>query len=70
MSRDGEDGAAFSPTRPLSIGMPTLGGPLSTAGGARFYAGTQDYLLRAYDTASGEVGGGRSVPLSFRHTRR
>ena len=37
---------------PMPIGMPTLGGTLSTQGGLLFIAGTQDYL-RAYDTANG-----------------
>ena len=38
---------------PMPIGMPTLGGTLSTQGGLLFIAGTQDYYLRAYDTANG-----------------
>ncbi|MGE6322631.1 glucose/quinate/shikimate family membrane-bound PQQ-dependent dehydrogenase [Pseudomonas oryzihabitans] len=38
---------------PLPIGMPTLGGTLSTQGGLVFIAGTQDYYLRAYDSADG-----------------
>ncbi len=57
---------------PMPIGMPTLGGPLSTAGGVTFYAGTQDYYLRAYDTASGDElwkgrmpVGGQATPMSY-----
>ncbi|HZU62059.1 MAG TPA: membrane-bound PQQ-dependent dehydrogenase, glucose/quinate/shikimate family [Novosphingobium sp.] len=38
---------------PLPIGMPTIGGSLSTGGGLVFFAGTQDYYLRALDSASG-----------------
>ncbi|WDS35007.1 membrane-bound PQQ-dependent dehydrogenase, glucose/quinate/shikimate family [Pseudoxanthomonas sp.] len=38
---------------PMQIGMPTLGGTLSTQGGLLFIAGTQDYYLRAFDTANG-----------------
>ncbi|HWJ71713.1 MAG TPA: hypothetical protein VNX29_00950 [Kaistia sp.] len=38
----------------MPIGMPTLGGPTSTAGGIVFYAGTQDYYLRAVDSATGK----------------
>ncbi len=38
---------------PLPIGMPTLGGPTSTASGLVFFAGTQDYYLRALDAATG-----------------
>ncbi|TWI50903.1 quinate dehydrogenase (quinone) [Pseudomonas duriflava] len=39
---------------PLPIGMPTLGGTLSTQGGLVFIAGTQDYYLRAYNSADGK----------------
>jgi quinate dehydrogenase (quinone) len=38
----------------IPVGMPTLGGPVTTASGIVFYAGTQDYYLRAIDVASGE----------------
>ncbi|MGK5075452.1 membrane-bound PQQ-dependent dehydrogenase, glucose/quinate/shikimate family [Janthinobacterium sp. ZB1P44] len=38
---------------PIPLGMPTLGGGLSTASGLVFYAGTQDYCLRAMDIATG-----------------
>jgi len=39
---------------PIPIGMPTLGGTLSTQGGLVFIAGTQDYYLRAYDSGTGQ----------------
>ncbi|BCP54755.1 quinate dehydrogenase [Kaistia sp. 32K] len=39
---------------PIPVGMPSLGGPTTTAGGLVFYAGTQDYYLRALDSATGE----------------
>lgn len=39
----------------MPIGMPTLGGTLSTQGGLVFIAGTQDYYLRAFDSATGKV---------------
>ncbi|MDR9754241.1 glucose/quinate/shikimate family membrane-bound PQQ-dependent dehydrogenase [Pseudomonas sp. SZMC_28357] len=39
---------------PLPIGMPTLGGTLSTQGGLLFIAGTQDYYLRAFNSANGK----------------
>jgi quinate dehydrogenase (quinone) len=39
---------------PMPIGMPTLGGTLATQGGLVFIAGTQDYYLRAFDSATGE----------------
>ncbi len=38
----------------IPVGMPTLGGPITTAGGVTFFAGTQDYYLRAIDTRTGE----------------
>ncbi|AKQ54574.1 Quinate/shikimate dehydrogenase (quinone) [Bordetella hinzii] len=56
----------------IPIGMPTLGGPLATASGLVFYAGTQDYYLRAMDTASGKElwkarlpVGAQATPMSF-----
>ena len=39
---------------PIPIGMPTLGATLATQSGLLFFAGTQDFYLRAYDTASGD----------------
>ena len=39
---------------PIPLGMPTLGGPTSTASGLVFFAGTQDYYLRALDSATGK----------------
>ncbi len=45
---------------PIPVGMPTLGGSLATQGGLVFFAGTQDYYLRAFDSATGkEVWKGR-----------
>lgn len=38
---------------PIPIGMPTLGGPMLTRSGLAFYAGTQDFYLRAFDQANG-----------------
>ncbi|WP_206612618.1 membrane-bound PQQ-dependent dehydrogenase, glucose/quinate/shikimate family [Paenirhodobacter populi] len=39
---------------PIPIGLPTLGGSLATQGGLLFFAGTQDYYLRAFDMATGK----------------
>ncbi|MGN0934884.1 MULTISPECIES: membrane-bound PQQ-dependent dehydrogenase, glucose/quinate/shikimate family [Acinetobacter] len=39
---------------PMPLGMPTLGGPTSTASGLVFFAGTQDYYLRALDSKTGK----------------
>lgn len=45
---------------PMPLGMPTLGGPTSTASGLVFFAGTQDYYLRALNALTGkEVWKGR-----------
>ncbi|MCT6882025.1 MAG: pyrroloquinoline quinone-dependent dehydrogenase, partial [Snodgrassella alvi] len=38
----------------MPIGMPTLGGPTATASGLVFFAGTQDYYLRALDAKTGK----------------
>lgn len=37
----------------IPIGMPTRGGPVTTASGLIFMAGTQDYYLRAFDVRTG-----------------
>ncbi|WP_226504326.1 glucose/quinate/shikimate family membrane-bound PQQ-dependent dehydrogenase [Pseudomonas sp. MWU16-30317] len=47
----------------LPIGMPTLGGTLSTQGGLVFIAGTQDYYLRAFNTANGEEAWKARLPV-------
>ena len=39
---------------PIKVGLPTLGGTLSTQGGLVFIAGTQDFYLRAFNSANGE----------------
>lgn len=56
----------------MPVGMPPVGGPLSTAGGLVFFAGTQDYYLRAFETETGrEVWraplpvGSQATPMSF-----
>ena len=58
---------------PFPVGLPTLGGSLATQGGLVFFAGTQDYYLRAWDSATGkEVWKGRlpvgsqGGPMSFK----
>ncbi|NER60148.1 glucose/quinate/shikimate family membrane-bound PQQ-dependent dehydrogenase [Pseudomonas sp. MAFF212428] len=38
---------------PIPIGMPTLGASLSTQSGLLFFAGTQDFYLRAFDSGNG-----------------
>ncbi|NER61768.1 PQQ-binding-like beta-propeller repeat protein, partial [Pseudomonas sp. MAFF212428] len=56
----------------IPLGMPTLGGGVTTAAGLVFYAGTQDYYLRALDIATGEQVwkgrlpvGGQATPMSY-----
>ncbi len=39
---------------PMTMGMPTYAGTSATAGGLVFFAGTQDYYLRAFDAENGE----------------
>jgi quinate dehydrogenase (quinone) len=39
---------------PLTPGMPSYAGTSTTAGGLVFYAGTQDYYLRAFDAETGK----------------
>ncbi|MEI4487563.1 membrane-bound PQQ-dependent dehydrogenase, glucose/quinate/shikimate family [Frigidibacter sp. MR17.14] len=57
---------------PMPIGMPTIGGSLATQGGLVFFAATQDYYLRAFDSATGkEVWkarlpvGSQGTPISY-----
>lgn len=40
---------------PVPIGMPTIGGPMATKSGLLFFAATQDFYLRAYDSLTGEA---------------
>lgn len=39
---------------PMPVGMPTYAGTSVTAGGLVFFAGTQDFYLRAYDAQTGQ----------------
>ena len=57
---------------PLKMGVPSLGGPIVTAGGVAFATGTQDYYIRAYDVRDGRElwkdrlpAGGQSTPMSY-----
>lgn len=61
---------------PIPVGMPTLGGTLTTQGGLVFIAGTQDYYLRAFDSGTGrEIWksrlpvGSQGGPMSYRSPR-
>jgi quinoprotein glucose dehydrogenase len=58
---------------PFRMGVPSLGGPLVTAGGVAFYSGTTDDFLRAYDERTGRQlwearlpAGGQATPMTYR----
>lgn len=58
---------------PIPIGLPSLGGSLVTGSGLIFFAGTQDYYLRAFEAGTGrEVWKGRlpvgsqGAPMTYR----
>lgn len=57
---------------PFKMGVPSLGGPMLTAGGVAFLSGTLDYYLHAYDSSTGkELGkwrlpaGGQATPITY-----
>jgi quinoprotein glucose dehydrogenase len=57
---------------PFKMGMPSLGGPMTTAGGVAFLTSTADYYIRAYDVADGRQlwedrlpAGGQSTPMTY-----
>jgi glucose dehydrogenase len=56
----------------LPMGMPNMGGSITTAGGVTFIAATLDANLRAFDTASGAElwrhrlpAGGQATPMTY-----
>lgn len=62
---------------PLPMGVPSLGGPMVTAGGVMFFSGTLDNYLRAYDASTGRKlwearlpAGGQSTPMTYRASGR
>jgi quinoprotein glucose dehydrogenase len=57
---------------PFKMGVPMLGGPMTTAGGVAFLTGTSDYFIRAYDVTNGDQlwedrlpAGGQSTPMTY-----
>jgi quinoprotein glucose dehydrogenase len=57
---------------PIKMGVPSLGGPLTTAGGVAFLTSTADYFIRAYDVRNGDQlwegrlpAGAQSTPMSY-----
>ena len=58
---------------PFNLGVPAMGGPMTTAGGVSFLSGTLDQYLRAYDITTGKElwkarlpAGGQATPMSYR----
>ncbi|MCZ0942628.1 MAG: pyrroloquinoline quinone-dependent dehydrogenase, partial [Gammaproteobacteria bacterium] len=61
----------------VTLGLPTLGGPIMTASGLTFIGGTMDDRLRAFDSATGELlmdwklpAAGQATPMTYRHEGR
>lgn len=57
---------------PLKLGVPSLGGPMMTAGGVAFLSGSMDDYVRAYDVNDGRVlweqrlpAGGQATPMTY-----
>ncbi|KMK18824.1 glucose dehydrogenase [Pluralibacter gergoviae] len=57
---------------PFNMGMPMLGGPISTAGNVLFIAATADNYLRAYNMTNGKrlwegrlPAGGQATPMTY-----
>jgi quinoprotein glucose dehydrogenase len=57
---------------PFKLGVPSLGGPMTTAGGVAFMSSTLDYYVRAYDVTTGRKlwqarlpAGGQATPMSY-----
>ncbi|OWQ93631.1 membrane-bound PQQ-dependent dehydrogenase, glucose/quinate/shikimate family [Roseateles aquatilis] len=57
---------------PIRLGVPSLGGPLMTAGGVAFLSGSMDDYVRAYDVNNGRQlwesrlpAGGQATPMSY-----
>jgi quinoprotein glucose dehydrogenase len=57
---------------PFRMGVPSLGGPIITAGGLAFLSGTVDYYVRGYDLGDGREiwrarlpAGGQATPMTY-----
>jgi quinoprotein glucose dehydrogenase len=57
---------------PIRMGVPSLGGPITTAGGVAFLTSTTDYFIRAYDVTNGAQlwedrlpAGAQSTPMTY-----
>ncbi len=61
----------------FKVGIPSLGGPIATAGGVAFLTSTADYYIRAYDMTTGQQlwedrlpAGGQSTPMTYEQNGR
>ncbi|MFT9386727.1 glucose/quinate/shikimate family membrane-bound PQQ-dependent dehydrogenase [Acetobacter sp.] len=61
----------------FKLGIPSLGGPIVTAGGVAFLTSTADYYIRAYDVTTGRQiwqdrlpAGGQSTPMTYEQNGR
>ncbi|MBR1219172.1 glucose/quinate/shikimate family membrane-bound PQQ-dependent dehydrogenase [Bradyrhizobium sp. U87765 SZCCT0131] len=57
---------------PIRMGVPSLGGPIATAGGVAFFTGTADHFIRAYNVNDGHQlwedrlpAGAQSTPMTY-----
>jgi quinoprotein glucose dehydrogenase len=57
---------------PFEMGVPSIGGPIVTAGGVAFHSGTLDYYVRAFDVTDGAElwrerlpAGGQATPMTY-----
>lgn len=62
----------IAPGVEIPLGMPTMGGPLVTAGGLTFFHGSLDFYTRAFDNDTGKElwkgrlpVGGQGAPMSY-----
>jgi quinoprotein glucose dehydrogenase len=62
---------------PFKLGVPSLGGPMTTAGGVAFMSSTLDSYVRAYDVTTGRQlwqqrlpAGGQATPMSYQGADR
>ncbi|MFT8719103.1 MAG: glucose/quinate/shikimate family membrane-bound PQQ-dependent dehydrogenase [Acetobacter sp.] len=61
----------------FKVGIPSLGGPITTAGGVAFLTSTADYYIRAYNVTTGKQlwedrlpAGGQSTPMTYEQNGR
>jgi quinoprotein glucose dehydrogenase len=61
---------------PFTMGVPNIGGPVTTRSGLVFIAATVERTIRAYDVSTGEQlwqarlpGGGQATPMTYRSAR-